>query len=218
MKSITPAAAVALLVLSVGSAQVLAQSGPSANGDFQFALTGATGAIQFNAKAQGSGATGHVQFSANALSSGEDVDGDGSGSADGTGVTMDVAVNCIKVSGNRAAMSGVITSASAPGLAGVRVVLAVEDGGEGSKQGSPDRFTWGAYRSTAKTWMPSDAEVPGDNGWMFSWTATDFERPDDAGVLISNSTQAGIDCKSFPVGAYAFEDISHGAGNINVKP
>jgi hypothetical protein len=217
MKTTGPAATVALLVLSFVSVQALAQSGPSANGDFQFALTGATGAIQFNVKAEGSGARGTARFNANADMSGEDVDGDGSGSTPGTGVAIEVAVNCLRVSGNRAAMSGVITSASAPGYAGVRVVLAVEDGGEGNKQSSPDRFTWGAYRATAKTWTPSDFEVPGDNGWMFSWLATDFERPDDVGYQRGSGFTA-VDCKTFPLGAYAFEDVAHGAGNINVKP
>jgi hypothetical protein len=131
---------------------------------------------------------------------------------------MQVDVDCIRVSGNRASMSGVITSSSASGYTGLRAILAVEDGGEGSKS-DPDRFTWGAYRSTAQTWTPEDAEVPGDNGAMFTWFASDAERFDDVPVPAGYSqSQNPVDCKSFGLGAYAFEALAHGSGNIQVKP
>lgn len=200
------------------TAPLFAASGPSSNGDFQFALNGASGAIQFNARAVGSGADGHITFTGTTDVSDEDVDGEGTG---GTGpstvtVSLTVDVDCVRVVDNRAAMSGIITESSFPAYVGVRAVLAVEDGGEGSKA-DPDKFTWGAYRATSMSWTPEDAEVPGDPGWSFSWLATDAERFDDVGVPSSHGTGT-VDCQSFPFGSYAFEALPHGSGNIQVKP
>lgn len=192
-------------------------SGPASNGDFQFSLEGASGAIQYDARGLGSSAHGQITFTGTQDISGEDVDGTGTGDT-GTisNVTMSVNVDCLRINGNRAAMSGVVTSSSVPDYVGVRAVLAVEDNGEGHN--APlDRFTWGVYRTAAMTWMPSDAEVPGDNGWMFSWIATDFEQPDDAGVPSSHGG-GPVDCQTFPFGSYAFSDVPHGGGNIQVKP
>jgi len=207
--------ALCALFLSAFALTAVAQSGPSANGDFQFALTGATGAIQFNAKAQGSGAKGQMTFTGTSEISNEDVDGEGTTAGALTGASMSVDLDCLRVNGNQAAMSGVITASSVAQLVGTRAILSVEDGGEGKKD-SPDKFSWGVYRASAMNWTPSDAEVPGDAGWMFSWIATDAERNDDAGVPNSRSTS--VDCKSFPLGSYAFEEVAHGAGNIQVKP
>ena len=207
---------VALCALFLYSMSAVAQSGPSANGDFQFALTGATGAIQFNAKAQGSGAKGQMTFTGTSEISNEDVDGEGTTATPLTGASMTVDFDCLRVSGNQAAMSGVISASSVAQLVGTRAILSVEDGGEGKKADSLDKFSWGVYRASAMNWTPSDAEVPGDAGWMFSWIATDAERNDDAGVPTTRSTS--VDCQSFPLGSYAFEEVAHGAGNIQVKP
>jgi hypothetical protein len=193
-------------------------SGPASNGDFQFALEGASGAIQYNARSFGSSAQGQLTFTGTSEISDEDVDGEGSGGVGSTvrNVTLTVSFDCLRINQTRAAMSGLITSSTEPSYMGRRVVLAVEVGGEG-KNAAPDRFTWGLYRNSAITWTPSDEEVPGDNGYMFSWLATDFERPDDVGVPYSRGN-APVDCQSFPFGSYAFEALPHGAGNIPVKP
>ena len=112
-------------------------------------------------------------------------------------------------------MSGTITSSTVSAYVGMRAVLAVEDNGEGNN--APlDRFTWGVYGTSTPTWVPSDSEVPGDNGAMLSWFASDAERNDDVAVPSNQSTV--VDCKSFPFGSYAFENVQHGAGNIQVKP
>ena len=194
----------------------ISASAQSSNGDFSFALSGANGSIQFNAKAEGSGAKGHVTFSATQDVSNDSVDDTGGPGAAATSATIQVEVDCLKVTGNRAAMSGVVTSSNVPGYAGLRAILAVEDGGEGSKA-PKDAFTWGVYRNDALTWTPSDAEVPGDNGAMFSWLATDFEVPGDTGIPAGANAPTGVDCKSFGLAAYAMDEVAHGAGNINVK-
>lgn len=49
-------------------------SGPASNGDFEFALEGATGAIQYDARGQGSGSSGQMTFSGAIEISNEDVD------------------------------------------------------------------------------------------------------------------------------------------------
>ena len=189
----------------------------SSNGDFQFALSGATGAIQYNAKVQGSSAKGTITFTGTQDISNDSVDDTGGPGATSTTATITVDVDCMRQSGKRASMSGLVTSSSVPGYTGRRAILAVEDNGEGVNSAG-DAFTWGVYQDTAPTWMPSDAEVPGDNGWMFSWTATDFEVPDDPGIPGGAAAPKSVDCKSFGLGAYPLEPIGHGAGNINVRP
>ncbi len=204
-------------VLALCALSAAAQNnGSAANGDFQFALNGASGAIQFDARQQDSGAKGQMTFNATLAVSNEDVDGEGTSSSSLSAVTATVSFDCVRVSGNHAAMSGIVTASSVPAYVGQRAVLAVEDNGEGINASGLDRFTWGVYKQSARTWTPSDAEVPGDNGWMLSWFATDSERPDD--VAIPGRASETVDCKSFPFGSYAFESVAHGAGNIQVKP
>jgi hypothetical protein len=192
-------------------------SAQSANGDFTFALSGASGAIQFNAKAEGSGAKGNATFTATQEVSNDSVDDTGGPGAVATSATIEVAIDCIKVTGKRAAMSGIVTSSNVPGYTGLRAILAVEDGGEGNKA-AKDAFTWGVYRNDSLAWTASDAEVPGDNGAMFSWLATDFEVPGDPGIQMGANAPKGVDCRSFGLASYALDEVGHGAGNINVKP
>ena len=212
MRMISRGALCAFLLLSLA---VFAQSGPSSNGDFQFSLDGASGAIQYNAKQQGSGASGHLTFTGAMEISNEDVDGEGTTLSAVSNVSMTVSVDCLRVSGNRAAISGVVSSSSVPEYIGVRALLAVEDNGEGVKA-ARDRFTWGTYRTVSPNWIPEDAEVPGDTGYFMTWIATDFERLDDVGIPSTKSNV--VDCQSFPFGSYAFEEVAHGAGQIQVKP
>lgn len=197
------------------SSLVAQSSGPASNGDFQFGLSGTSGSVQYDARLQGSGAGGQITFTAAADISNEDVDGAGTGATAVSNVTLHVNVNCLQINGNRAAMSGTITSSSVPAYVGMRAVLAVEDNGEGHNA-TLDRFTWGVYGTTTPTWVPVDAEVPDDNGAMLSWFASDAERFDD--VPIPSNQSMVVDCKTFPFGSYAFESVQHGDGNIQVKP
>src|SRR2546423_1247680 len=137
-------------------------NGSAANGDFQFALNGATGAIQFDARLQGSSAKGQMTFNATMAVSNEDVDGEGVSSTAVSQVTATVSFDCVRVGTNRAAMSGIVTSSNVPAYIGRRAVLAVEDNGEGVNAPALDRFTWGVYRNSVHNWVPSDFEVPGD--------------------------------------------------------
>jgi len=111
-------------------------------------------------------------------------------------------------------LSGVVKDSSVSAYLGRHMLLTVEDGGEG-KNADPDRYTWGQYRSTAATWTASDGELVFDPGVGLTWTATDAERTDDVGV--PSSQPAGVDCKSFPLGSYALEDLPLGSGNVQVR-
>jgi hypothetical protein len=214
MRIVRPGVLCVSLLLAFSA--VAQNSGPASNGDFQFTLEGASGGIQYNARQHGSSASGSMTFTGSMSISNEDVDGEGTTVSTVNNVEMTVSIDCLRISSNRAAMSGVVSSSSVPEYIGVRALLAVEDGGEGNKA-NRDKFTWGIYRPTANGWIPEDAEVPGDTGALLTWYVTDFERIDDVGYSNSN-VSTGVDCKSFPFDSYAFEELPHGAGNIQVKP
>ena len=215
MRIISRSILCASLLLLLTSPLAAQNSGPASNGDFTIALTGMAGAIQYNAKGAGTDARGEMTFTGSAAISSEDVDGEGTATSTVSNVTLTVTFDCLRISGHNAAMSGVVTSSTVPAYLGVRAVLAVQDNGEGINA-PRDKFTWGLYRHSAHSWIPSDAEVPGDNGASLTWIATDAERTDDVGVPSSHSTS--VDCTTFPFGSYAFEELPHGAGQIQVKP
>lgn len=207
-----------LVILLLSFAAAAQNSGPASNGDFQFGLEGASGSIQYNARLHGTSASGEMTFTGTMSISNEDVDGEGTTVVPVSNVEVTVSFDCLRISGNRAAMSGVVSSSSVPEYIGVRALLAVEDNGEGSKAPDRDKFTWGVYRNNAATWFPTDAEVPGDIGATLTWYVTDAERLDDVGHPSSQNQSGPVDCNSFPFGSYAFENVAHGAGNIQVKP
>jgi hypothetical protein len=122
----------------------------------------------------------------------------------------------LKITGNRAVMSGVITESNLLNAIGLRVLLVVEDNGEGIDAAAVDKLTWGVYQSSATAWIPKDAERDDDNGASLSWLATDAERTDDAGIP-SNPNRT-IGCQSFPLEAYSLAAIRHGGGNVQVQP
>lgn len=212
-----PSVVVLSLLVLVFAASVQAGS-PSTNGDFQFSVPGGTRTVQFNAKQEGSGAKGSLTFGGPADIPDQDVDGDGTASAGTVSASFSVDIDCLKLTDNRAAISGLVTSSSVSAYLGRRIVLAVEDNGEGSKASAPDRYTWGSYVPSAGTWVPSDSELVFDNGASFSWLATDFERPDDVGFTYQTKVATTFDCQSFPLISYAFDDVPQGAGNVQVKP
>jgi hypothetical protein len=210
-----PTARVSFVSIVLLAAVTLSAQGQSATGGFNYGLAGATGSVQFEARMQGTSGRGHVDLTGTQNVSNDSVDDTGGPGATSTTVSVRVDVDCLKVSGNRAVMSGSIISATIPAYVGAQAILAVEDGGEGVNA-PPDRFTWGVYHANDPTWTPSDAEVPGDAGAFFSWIATDAERPDDVGIPAGANAPTGVDCKTFGFDAYAYEPI--GNGNLQVRP
>ena len=190
----------------------------SASGGFHVVTDDGTRNVEFNAKVNPNGTTsGSLKFSGPLSVPDQDVDGDGTGDPTASAATLSlrIDVDCLKVAGNRAALSGLVKESSVSAYTGRRMLLTVEDGGEGNNA-DPDRYTWGQYRSSTASWIASDAELEFDSGVGLSWLATDFERPDDVGV--PSSRPAGVDCKTFPLGSYALEELPKGSGNVQVKP
>jgi hypothetical protein len=182
--------------------------GPSANGDFHFTLgDGIERSVEFNARTHGNGhSTGEMTFT----DPGDFED------ASHTRVYVKARFDCLLIRDNRAVMSGVITEANVGDVIGHRVLLVVEDDGEGINAPGLDKLTWGLYEPSNRNWIPQDAEVPDDNGALLDWIATDSERPDDVGIPARKSDVIG--CQSFSLSSYAFIDVSHGKGNIQVRP
>ena len=192
--------------------------GQSASGGIHIVTDDGTRNIEFDAKVDASGnASGQIKFTGPLSVPDQDVDGDGTGDPSATASTLSlrVEVDCLKVDGNRAVLAGLVKESNVGAYIGRRMLLTVEDGGEGANA-PPDRYTWGQYRSKAATWVASDAELDFDPGVGLTWTATDFERTDDAGV--PSTPPAGIDCKTFSLSSYALEELPQGSGNIQVRP
>jgi hypothetical protein len=207
----------AVLVLTV-ALPLVADSGPSASGSFEFTSGDQPLAIEFNARTKNNGSTeGQITLSGTVSVPDQDVDGEGFGGSDAlVAVSLTVEVDCLKVNGNSAAMSGVITDSNIPAYIGNRALLAVVDNGEGVKAPALDQFMWGVYGTPDLTWVASDAELELDPGIGLTWLATDYEREDDLGIPSNAST--AIDCQTFSTGAYSFQDLPHGGGNIQVRP
>ena len=204
----------AVLCLAVVSAPLTSanNSGPSSNGEFSFSLgDGDARLVQFHARKNSDGSTnGELTYSdPTALPESEE----GLGA---NGLFAKANIDCLVVKGNKAVMSGEITETSVGDYLGNRILLVVEDNGEGKKAADLDKLAWGVYRVVNPTWVPQDAEIPGDQGALLEWLATDFEREDDVPVPARLSRSVG--CQSFSLSSYSFEEAQHGAGNIQVKP
>ena len=213
MKRIVCAPTFVLLCLAFAFQTVTSavDSGPSANGDFQFTLDdGITRYIQFDGRLHGEEGRGSMTFAdPSSVPPGE-------GEAPtAPGVQMAVNFDCMKVEGSRAVMGGVISSSNIQSAINKRVLLVVEDNGEGVNAAEPDRLTWGIYSSSAPGWTPVDAERDDDIGATLTWLATDFERLDDVGIRSNRSPIVG--CGSFPLSSYSFVNVGHGNGNIQVR-
>jgi hypothetical protein len=217
VKSARMFAAVAVLVLVLASAAPSVLAEGSTTGGFHLKGEAGTMNIEFNARATDNRGSGSGQMTFSAPVDLPDLLGDEESSDKRSTVTlfMKVDLDCVLVISNHAAMSGFVRSATINGFVGRRVVLAVEDGGEGSKS-EADKFTWGVYDVHHLKWSPSDAELEFDDGWSRTWIATDAERQDDPGVQILRNSET--DCRSFPLTAYNYIEIPQGGGNIQVRP
>lgn len=218
MNRIVFGAVMALLVICIDLPALTraGADGPSATGNFQFTLEdGQTRFLEFNARQQNNGnIVGAMTFSdPNVVAV---TDPDATPGPTNAGALVQANFDCLKITGNRAVMSGVISQSNILSAVGLRILLVVEDNGEGINTATTDRLTWGIYQPSGGAWIPKDAEREDDNGAGLSWLATDFERTDDVGVP-SNQNKV-IGCQSFSLAAYSFVDVAHGGGNIQVQP
>ena len=216
MKTIFGAALAALLLTSLAVPVLVnaGPSGPSATGSFQFSLEdGAVRFLEFNAREQNNGRTvGEMTFSDPAAIVVPDPDAPEG--VTGQGALVRATFDCLKITGNRAVMSGVISESNVSSAIGLRVLLVVEDNGEGVNALN-DKLTWGIYQPPSGGWTPKDSERDDDNGASLTWIVRDFERDDDVGIPSNQSKVIG--CQSFALAAYAFTNIKQGGGNLQVQ-
>ncbi|HEY3103169.1 MAG TPA: hypothetical protein VGJ69_06230 [Pyrinomonadaceae bacterium] len=192
-------------------------AGPSANGTFQFtAGDDSVRYVSFNARIHNDNTvTGEMSYTDPAAVPDSDTDNSNTSSS-ATGLSVKASFDCVVINGNRAVMGGVIVESNVGAVLGRRVLLVVEDNDQGINAPGLDKLTWGVYRPQTMDWTPADAELENDIGATLHWTATDFERPDDVGI--PSHSDPTIRCQSFPLSSYAFIDVQHGFGNIQVKP
>jgi len=168
--------------------------------------------IEFNAKGLSGGrASGDLALTEPIALPDQDVDGAGEPEVKETALSLRVDVDCMNVERNRAVVGGQVRESNVQSYVGRRMLLTVEDNAENA-----DRYTFGFYRSTLPTWVPSDAELKFDPGAGLTWIATDAERDDDKGI--SSQARDQGQCDGFPLGLYELEELPKDGGDIQVKP
>ena len=172
------------------------------------------GHFNFNAVTHRDGSvTGHLSLRDPEEAPNQDVDGTGEfgleGLSDGVELTADL--DSINVSGNRTALSGVVKEASIPRYVGLRMILTVEDNGEGEAD-APDKITWGFYQRISRK-LVADFENPDAGAYPVGekFLATDAENPEAGAFLVGESD---FDSHSFPLSSYSLTNID--GGNIQV--
>lgn len=182
-----------------GSPAAAAAEGPSASGAGVVSLGDSLKRrFEFQAVTREDGSvTGYITLAVPAELPEQDVDGTGEAGLEGSpaGLEVTVEVDSLKVRGRRAVLGGVVSSTNLPRYVGVRVLLAVEDRGEGAKPAARDRLTWGVYRGAAAR-LAADAEDPGAEGALVAEREFDAER--------------------FPLSSFSLSRIDE--GDIRVSP
>lgn len=217
MRATLYAMALILSLVCLGTQGAFAASEGAANitGGGTFVVgSSLKGHFNFNAVTHQDGSvTGHLSLRNPEEAPDQDVDGTGDpglGSLpDGVELTADL--DGMNISGNRAALSGIVRTASNPRYVGLRIVLTVEDSGEGDTE-SPDKITWGFYQRVIPR-LVADFENPDAGAYPVGVKilASDAENPEAGAFLVGDSD---IDSNSFPLSSYALNDIN--GGNIQL--
>lgn len=203
----------ALFLLGFAAAPQLANA-QAASGTYQFSLEdGYSKYLEFDAITQANGSTsGQMFLSDEAELYYWDLDGNGDPEERHEGFYIKADFDGLVVDNNQAVMSGTVTDSNVRSLIGQRVLLTVEDNGDGTR----DQLTWGVYKPVERNWIPSDAELEEDPGVGMRWIATDAEQKDDKGIEMPRDEK--ITTKTFPIASYAFVGFERGAGDIVVRP
>lgn len=223
MKTIVRATMIALFLLTFTTLDPTnAQTpGTSADGSFKFTMENDYfKTVEFRAFVEKDGSTtGSMIFSGPETIPNQNVDGDDNKEFSGrlTSLDMDVDFDTLVVDKNKAVMSGTIRNCNVFEYVGRRVLLTVEDNGDGTSTRLLDKFTWGFYRTIERTWVPTDAEQKDDKGAYLRWWATDAERKDDVGYEMPRQSDK-VDTRTFPNVAYSLETSQYGNGGLTVRP
>ncbi|MEA2559947.1 MAG: hypothetical protein QOH06_1451 [Acidobacteriota bacterium] len=199
-----------ILVFSLTMPQLA--TAQSASGNYRFLLEDDLfKTVEFQADERG----GSMAFADEAkIVDGDDVEDPRRG--DAIPVYVKVDFDDLTVEKNRALMSGYVLDSSHKSFFGTLVQLVVEDNVENPRV--PDRLTWVFCKPRERGWVPTDAEVKGDDGAYLRWWATDAERKDDVGIPSQDLLSNAGDCPIFPVWEYALVDPNKWEGDIVVKP
>ena len=203
-----------LLVLGGAKSFAAPEGSSSVTGGGTFSVgANKKGHFDFNAITHSDGTvSGHLSLRDPEEAPDQDVDASGepglNSLSDGVELTADV--DSVKVEGNRAALSGVITRASVPRYLGLRIILTVQDDGEGGPE--PDKITWGFYQRIERR-LVTDEENPDAGAFPVGerFLATDAERPEEGAFLVG---EGDFDSTSFPLSSYSLNEI--GDGNVQV--
>ena len=184
-----------------------AQAG-AANGRYKFIMDDELiKSLEFDARSGERGAaTGFMKFTDEARILFQDVDGTGDPPRDEP-VTffMNADLDAMTIENNRAIISGVVRDSSYRSYIGKWVQLVIEDN-DGIELA--DKFVWSFCQPEPGGWIPSDAEVPGDQGAFMSWWATDAERKDDVGIPSPSLIPGNLrSCRAYPLRNYEFVPI-----------
>ncbi|HEY9404469.1 MAG TPA: hypothetical protein VIQ24_17555 [Pyrinomonadaceae bacterium] len=223
MKTIVRATMFALFLLTFATLNPTnAQTpGTSADGSFKFSMDNDYfKTMEFRAFVEKDGSTtGSMIFSGPETIPDQNVDGDDNKEFSGrlASLDMEVDLDTLVVDKNKAVMSGTIRSCNIYEYVGRRVLLTVEDNGDGTSTRALDKFTWGFYRTIERTWVPTDAEQKEDKGAYLRWWATDAERKDDIGYEMPRQNDR-VDTRTFPNTAYSLINIEYGDGGLTVRP
>lgn len=193
-----------------------AQSG-TATGQLKFIMHDElVKSLEFSAtSSERGGATGFMVFTDEAKFVVQDPDGEDPPKEEPVPFFMKAEFDAMTIEKNRALISGVIKDSSHRSYIGKWVQLVIEDN-DGERVA--DKFVWTFCEPEPGGWIPSDFEVPGDQGAFMSWWATDAERKDDVGIpspsVIPGQLKA---CKSYSLQSYEFAEILKGDGVITIR-
>jgi hypothetical protein len=214
---ICAAVSVLCLVFLVTPLLASAQAG-AANGRYKFIMEDELMKyFEFDAQSDERGtATGYMQFTDEAKILFQDVDGTGEPPPDEeVPFFMTADFDAMTIEKNRAVISGVVRESSYRSYIGKWVQLVIEDN-DGIEV--PDRFVWAVCQPELGGWIPSDAEVPGDQGAYMSWWATDYEQKGDVGIPSPNIIPGNLKgCRVYPLLGYEFASVLKGEGVIEIR-
>jgi hypothetical protein len=207
-----------VLTLVVATPSIASAQAGLATGAFKFIVAEeerALKAFEFEARTDEKGnTTGFMKFTDEAKIMFEDVDGTGDPQDEPGQFFMTAALDSMKIEKNTAVISGVVRESSHRSYVGKWIQLVIEDN-DGTRVA--DQFGWSFCQPDLGGWIPSDAEVPGDNGAFMKWWATDAERKDDVGVPSPNIIPGSLKaCVVHPVRAYEWATIFKGDGDIKI--
>lgn len=218
MKTFGLASMSALCLLSLAAVQPAAAQTPgaSASGIYRFSLEdGEVRSLEFDAKTDERGTTvgKMVYVDPTAVPDTDDAEDPRAGDPP-VGFSMTANLDSLTVEKNRALLGGTVVESSHKSYIGKWLQLVVEDNGQELR--IPDQLVWAFCRARPGSWVPSDAERPGDNGAYLSWWATDAERRDDVGIPSVNLLGEERSCPVLPLSAYVFADLQKWDGDIIV--